>query len=550
MASEGLTFALRDWEQLLGVEFVRVGSSALRAAETATFATSQRIPAILRPASREQVQECLRIANRFGTPLYPVSSGKNWGYGSRVPPIDGCAILDLSRLDRILDFSEELGYVTVEPGVTQARLHQFLQERQSGLWMDATGSSPECSLIGNAMERGFGHTPYGDHFAHVCGLEVVLPTGEVIETGSARFADSLTAAVSRWGVGPSLDGLFSQSNLGVVTRMSIWLMPEPEAFEAFFFRCDLNEGLPALIDALRKLRIHEVLRSSIHIGNDYKVLGGLQQYPWAAVEERVPLSPEHMAAFRKDLSFGSWNASGGLYGTRQQVSEAKRLLKRALAGQPGKLKFLSSKTLRMAKRFAEPFRLFTGWDIRRTVELVEPVFGLMRGVPTRHSLASAYWRKRMPVPEDRDPDRDRCGLLWYAPIAPAEGVQVARLAQIATETLLGFEFEPMISITMLTPRTVSCVVAITYDREIMGQDEQAMACYEEFVNRCNREGYYPYRLGIQSMVREKQPDAYSELIKKLKRTLDPSGVLAPGRYDESEQTQSAGTGASTVSSGL
>jgi 4-cresol dehydrogenase (hydroxylating) len=280
------------------------------------------------------------------------------------------------------------------------------------------------------------------------------------------------------------------------------------------------------------------------------VLGGLQQYPWAAVEELVPLSPERMAAFRKDLSFGSWNASGGLYGTRAQVSEVKRLLKKALAGQPGKLKFLSSRTLRMAKRFAEPFRLFTGWDIRRTVELVEPVFGLMRGVPTRHSLASAYWRKRMPVPEDPDPDRDRCGLLWYAPIAPAEGAQVTKLTQIATETLLGFGFEPMISITMLTPRTVSCVVAITYDREILGQDEQAMACYEEFVSRCNREGYYPYRLGIQSMVREKQPDAYSELIKKLKRTLDPRGVLAPGRYDESERAQSVGAGSTQISSGL
>ena len=189
MASDQLTLSLRHWEQLLGSEFVQTDSSALRTAETATFATSQRVPAILRPGSREQVQECLRIANRFGTPLYPISSGKNWGYGSRVPPVDGCAILDLSRLDRIVDFNEELGYVTVEPGVTQARLHQFLRDRQSRLWMDATGSSPDCSLIGNAMERGFGHTPYGDHFAHVCGLEVVLPTGEVIETGSARFPD-------------------------------------------------------------------------------------------------------------------------------------------------------------------------------------------------------------------------------------------------------------------------------------------------------------------------------------------------------------------------
>ena len=548
MVSDNLTLSRRHWEQFLGTEFVQVDPSALRAAETATFGTHHRIPAILRPASREQVQECLRIANRFGIPLYPISSGKNWGYGSRVPPADGCVLIDLSRLNRILDFNEELGYVTVEPGVTQAQLYQFLQDRQSRLWMDATGSSPDCSLIGNAMERGFGHTPYGDHFSHVCGLEVVLPTGELFETGSARFANSVTAAVSRWGVGPSLDGLFSQSNLGLVTRMSIWLMPEPEAFEAFFFRCEPTEGLPTLIDALRKLRIREILRSSIHIGNDYKVLGGLQQYPWAAMEGKTPLTPERMVAFRKDLSFGSWNASGGLYGTPAQVSEAKRLLKKALAGQPGKLKFLNARTLQMAKRFAEPFRLFTGWDIRRTVELVEPVFGLMRGVPTRHSLASTYWRKRVPAPADPDPDRDRCGLLWYAPIAPAEGTQVASLANIASETLLGFGFEPMISITMLTPRAVSCVVSITYDREIDGQDEQAMTCYQEFVRRCNQRGYYPYRLGIQSMAQTEQPNTYSDLIRRLKRTVDPNGILAPGRYDESDQPQLAG--ATTISSRL
>lgn len=539
MASEALRLSLRRWEQILGAEFIRTDGPALRAAETATFATTQRIPAILRPANREQVQECLRIANRFGTPLYPISSGKNWGYGSRVPPTDECAILDLSRLDGILDFNEELGYVTVEPGVTQSRLHEFLQSRRSSLWMDATGSSPDCSLIGNAMERGFGHTPYGDHFAHVCGLEVVLPTGEVIQTGSARFPDSRAAPVSRWGAGPSLDGLFSQSNLGVVTRMTIWLMPEPEAFEAFFFRCDSIDGLPGLVNSLRRLRINDVLRSSIHIGNDYKVLSGLQQYPWAAAKEQTPLSGELMAAFRKDLSFGCWNASGGLYGTQGHVSEAKQLLKKAVAGQPGKLKFLSARTLRIAKRFAKPFKLLTGWDIRHTVELVEPVFGLMRGIPTSHSLASAYWRKRIPVPADPDPDRDRCGLLWCAPVAPADGTQVANLAQIANETLLSFGFEPMISLTILTPRTVSCVVSISYDRETAGQDEQAMTCYDELVSRCARNGYYPYRLGIQSRAETRDGDAYTGLIRKLKKTFDPNGILAPGRYDESPGCKSA-----------
>src|ERR1700760_348127 len=91
--------------------------ACLREAETATFSTRQTIPFILRPHSREEVQECLREANRTGIPVYPVSSGKNWGYGSRVPPVDHCALLDLSALNRILDYNERLGYVTVEPGV-------------------------------------------------------------------------------------------------------------------------------------------------------------------------------------------------------------------------------------------------------------------------------------------------------------------------------------------------------------------------------------------------------------------------------------------------
>ena len=530
MRSDTYALALDQWRHALGGEFVADDPQSLASAETATFATRHRIPAILRPGTEAEVQECVRIANESGSALYPIGSGKNWGYGSRVPPADACALLDLSRLDRILDFNEQLGYVTVEPGVTQGRLYTFLKERASRLWMDATGSSPDCSLIGNAMERGFGHTPHGDHFSYVCGLRVILPTGEIIDTGSARFDGSLTAPLSRWGLGPSLDGLFSQSNLGIVTRMSIWLMPEPDVFEAFFFRSESPDGLPPLIDALRELRLKDVLRSSIHIGNNYKVLGGLQQYPWKETGGQTPLSPERMIAFQNELTFGFWNASGGLYGTPAQVSEAKRLLRSKLRGQQGKLKFLSPKTLRLAKRFARPFQLLTRWDISRTVQLVEPVLGLMCGVPTEHSLASAYWRKPGPPPAHPDPDRDRCGLLWYAPVSPAEGAQVEKLARIATEVLLHFAFEPMISLTMLTPRTVNCVISITYDRDVPGQDEQAMRCYDELVARCTREGYYPYRLGIQSMGKIPEPDSYRTLIRTLKKALDPNGVLAPNRY--------------------
>jgi 4-cresol dehydrogenase (hydroxylating) len=202
-----------------------------------------------------------------------------------------------------------------------------------------------------------------------------------------------------------------------------------------------------------------------------------------------------------------------------------------LAGQTGKLKFLSERKLALAKRYARPFQLATGWDLSRTVELVEPILGLMRGVPTTHSLASAYWRKRAPVPSDPNPDRDRCGLLWYSPVVPPDGELVEALARTASGILLKFGFEPMISLTMLTPRTVHSVISITYDRDAAGQDEQALECYEELVQQCTAQGAYPYRLGIQSMSKMEQPDGYAALLASLKQALDPNGILAPGRYE-------------------
>jgi len=522
--------ALLEWAAVVGREHVIDNAAALAEARTATFATSQATPAILRPADRSQVQECVRIANRIGIPLYPISSGKNWGYGSRVPTADGSVLLDLSRMNRIVDFSEDLAYATVEPGVSQRQLYAFLRERGSRLWIDATGASPDCSLIGNTMERGFGHTPYGDHFAQVCGLEVVLPDGQCIETGFARYAGAKAAPLNRWGLGPTLDGLFSQSNLGIVTRMTIWLMPAPECFQSFCCRCDGEGGISELIDALRPLRLDGTLRSTIHIGNDYKVISAIRQYPWDEMGGETPLGGPAWAKLRKQFNIGSWNASGGLYGTRAQVAEARRLVRRALAGKVDKLQFLDDRMLRIATRFARPYGWFTGWDLSRTLELLRPVYGLMQGVPTEHPLSSAYWRKRTPPPERMDPDRDACGLLWCSPIAPATGEHALQLTRIGYRVLLEHGFEPAISISMVSERSLACVISITYDRDLPGEDERASRCHDELKRRLAEKGYYPYRLDIRSMGAMDGQPAYADLLRNIKLALDPTNVLAPGRY--------------------
>jgi 4-cresol dehydrogenase (hydroxylating) flavoprotein subunit len=522
--------AIEQWAEAVGPDYVVTGEAVLRQAETSTFATNRRISAIVRPANREEVQECLRIATRCHTAIYPISSGKNWGYGSRVPCSDNCVLLDLGRMNHIVDFSEELAYVTVEPGVTQSQLYAFLQERRSALWMDATGASPSCSLIGNTMERGFGHTPYGDHFAHTCGLEVVLPDGTVIETGFARFASAQAAPLHRWGVGPFLDGLFSQSNFGVVTRMTIWLMPAPEYFQAYYFRCEGEKGLSAVIDALRPLRLNGTIRSASHIANDYKVLQALRQYPWDQPGCATPLGAEAMKGFRRTLGIGAWNGSGALYGSKGQVREARRLLRRALAGKVTKLTFLDDRLLRLAAKFARFYQFFSGWDLKLMLEVLTPVYGLMKGIPTEHPMTSTYWRKHEPPPASMDPDRDGCGLLWFSPVAPNKGDDARRLTGIATETMLRYGFEPAISLTILIERSISCIVSITYDRHVAGEDERAKACYQELLSTLAGYGYHPYRLTVNSMDAVSEGGAYTELLQTLKKTLDPGAILAPGRY--------------------
>ena len=520
----------RELARVLGKHSISRDSAEISSAQTATFATNHSILGIIRPGSRMEVQECVRLANEFRVPIFTVSTGKNWGYGSRVPNADGCLLMELGRLNRICDFNEHLAYVTLEPGVTQQQLYNFLQEKKARLWMDATGSTPGSSVIGNTVERGFGHTPYGDHFANACALEVVLPNGDCIETGFGRYPGANAAPVYRWGTGPTLDGLFSQSNLGIVTRMTVWLMPAPEHFEAFFFRCERESDLGPLLEALRPLRMNGTLRSSVHIANGYKVISSMGKYPWDRTGNQTPLTPAVLDRLSEELNFGKWNGSGGLYGTKVQVNEAKRLLRKGLSGKVSALKFLNDRKLGMAQRWAGPFHKLTKWDLSRTLELVKPVYGLMKGIPTEHPLRSAYWRKRGEIPKDMDPDRDRCGLIWCAPIAPFEGNHALAVAEIATRVLLNSGFEPMLSITLVADRALACVITIAYDRDVLGEDERAMACHHELVRELTTAGYHFYRLGVQSMAEMGGPSAYTATLERIRQSLDPNDIMSPGRY--------------------
>lgn len=499
--------ALDRWRALLGDEHVWTDPVRLAAAATATFATDTRVLAVLRPADRAQVQACVKVAHELRVPLHPISGGRSWGLGSRVPPRDA-AILDLGRLDRIVDFDERLAYVTVEPGVTFRQLARFLRACRARVFASVTGGPPEGSVVANALERGDGAGPLGDRFAHVCGLEVVLATGEPVQTGFARLPGTTVAPLARWGTGPALDGLFSQSGWGVVTRMTLWLAPYPAAFQLAAFALDDRARLAALVDALRALRLAGIATAPVPLWNDVKALTTVARYPWDAAGGQTPLSP----ALREELcarhGIARWTGSISLYGQSDAHAAALRELVEDRLGAVGGVR------VEVRAGPEEP------------LDADEAECGPALGVPHEHNLASAYWRKRGPLPAALDPDRDRCGLLWLVHAAPFDGAHAQDLEELLEAELAAGGFEPSLALLGVTERALQVIAATAYDRDIAGEDARARTCHDRVFRMLCERGYPPLRTGLAGHgLVPRGDEATARLTEALHAVLDPHGIL-------------------------
>ena len=267
MSAATFARALRALEQAVGAEHVFAAEND-RYAYADHFAGDESLHqpcGAVAPANTAEVQAVLRIANEFGLPLWTISRGKNFGYGGPAPALKGSMVLDLSRMKRFT-VDRENGTVLVEPGVGFYDLYDYLQREKIPLWLSVPGNS-WGSVAGNALDRGVGYTTYGDHAARICGLEVVLPEGDVVRTGMGAMSGSPNWQLYRPGFGPSWDAMFCQSNFGVVTQMGLWLMPAPETMLALDYEFDQPEDLGWVVDTLAPLRREGVIQQSPSIGN-------------------------------------------------------------------------------------------------------------------------------------------------------------------------------------------------------------------------------------------------------------------------------------------
>lgn len=452
-------------------------------------------------SSVAELQEVLALASANRIPLWTVSRGRNYGYGGAAPRVSGSVIVDLSRMNRVLEVDDEAGYAIVEPGVSFSDLHQQLRERGSSLW----ASVPDLSwgsVVGNALERGFGYTGHGEHAGQVCGLEVVLADGRVVRTGMGAMDGNPAWAMYKGGYGPSLDGLFLQSNYGIVTKMGVWLMPAPEQAIVCTAQARDEGDVAAVIDALRPLLLDGTIQSNAMVGNALAVASMItDRHLWYDGPGAMPDSAVRTMCDR--LGLGWWNARFALYGPAELTEARLKVVSRAL----GKVKGLELTS-----------RAYPGNPVPPEVH---PADRAQLGIPSTDLIRMAGWRGGEPAHTD------------FSLVCPPKGADAVRQARLIRAGVEAFGFDHAGGFTLF-PRHAIALALISFDKSNAGHQAAVRDTLARLISDAAVERYAPYRAHLATMdVVAEQFDfndhAARRLQQQLKDALDPLGILSPGK---------------------
>lgn len=456
--------------------------------------------AVVLPASVAEVQAVVRIAAELLIPLWTVSRGRNLAYGGASPRVPGSVVLDLSRMNRVLEVDEEAGYARVEPGVSFGELHAHLRALGSSLWM----SVPELSwgsLVGNALERGFGYTVGGDHSAHVCGLEVVLADGSLLRTGMGAMDGNQAWSLYKGGFGPSLDGLFLQSNYGIVTSMGVWLHPAPETAVMLSVAVPEFDDLGPLVDTLRPFLLDGTIRSTATIGSVLAIASAItDRQKWYEGPGAIP--EPIVEKMRAVFGVGRWNGRVGLYGSEEVTAAQARMVRRACERIPG----------------AEVgLRSYPGTP----PDDVHPADRTLLGVPSTDMIRMAGWQGGDPAHVD------------FSLVCPPKGRDAVAQARLIGRRVHEYGFDHVGGLTLFGRHAITLSL-LSFDRSDAGQRTSVERVFHHLVADAAAQSYAPYRAHVAFMdvVAEQYgwgDHAAQRFQQRIKDAVDPGGILSPGK---------------------
>jgi len=481
--------------------------------------------AAVAPDTADQVVALVKIANRYKVPIYPISTGKNLGYGGAAPAVAGSVVLDLKRMNRVIEIDERNGYVVVEPGVSYFDLYNHIQERGLKLWIDCP-SPGWGSLIGNALDGGVGVTAaaYRGHFDASCGIEAVLPDGTMLRTGMGAMPAAKTWQQFKPGFGPRIDGLFKQSNYGVVTKMGFWLMPPPEAFTTGVVTVPKFHDLTPLIDIISRLERSKIVQGLWTLSSPttgvrgdaaHIVDGGPPRIePRIAAVLNDPagadMSKLDAAAQASGVSF--WACEFNLYGPKKLIAAQWDCICDALSAIPG-----------------AQFKLN---DIRGLPLPAEDVAKLFDtgplGIPSLRTFSLG--------PMISYEGEDVVGHVFFSPVIPRTGEAAIEAMGVFSSIARKYKlpYPPMQFPSAIFERAFLFAIGLPVTRSAT-VNAKIREIIRELVTTASARGWGEYRTAPAFYELIMQTYSYNDhalrgLLETIKDAVDPNGIMSPGRY--------------------
>ncbi|MFQ3234675.1 MAG: 4-cresol dehydrogenase (hydroxylating) [Paraglaciecola sp.] len=509
-----------------------------------TFSKQVQIDAAIVVLHEDAIKIILTLANELMFHLYPISSGQNWGYGSVQNTLlnHPKVVLDLSQLKKITPTSQELGLITIQPGVTQQDLYDYLQINHWPFMVPVTGAGPSCSILSNALERGYGITPRTDHFAAVNALKAYLPHPDFCQTlyqsavsGLDGSGNDFIDKTFKWGLGPYIDGLFTQSNFAIVTEITIRLAPFPKYFSAFYLQVFDDKKFHDVVKLIRNLLMDcEGIVGSINLMDRSRLISMVADNPNGNAKHQN-MTSEQISHIAKQKRIPQWLVVGSMYGTKSVVKATKRELYQR-GKKLGTINFSNSWLMNSVKFMAKlPLpKLAVLNNIKEQLHSLNEGIEIMLGKPNQVALPLAYWRNPHIRPDKTTallPDKDKCGLLWYAPLIQMDPEVLAEFVDFIRRTTPKYGIEPLITFTNLRHDCIDSTVPLVFDLTNEAAVKLAHQCLEELFTEGCKQGFVPYRINTQQQSQLNKNDIFWQTTCLLKNALDPNNIISPARYN-------------------
>jgi glycolate oxidase len=211
--------------------------------------------AVVMPRNTEEVRQVILLANELKTPVVPMGGGLVLSGLTRA--LKGGIIVDMKRMNRIIEVNPKSRYAVVEGGASQGMLQAYLKKHHPDLKHSMPDAPPIATFAGNICIHGSGHLSVlgGFHSDMLTGMEVVLPTGEIVRTGSCSVSPEWFAKAPL----PDLSGLFLgwSGTTGIVTKLGIKLFPNYRHNDILIFVCEDAELMPDVISRLTGAQVAE-----------------------------------------------------------------------------------------------------------------------------------------------------------------------------------------------------------------------------------------------------------------------------------------------------